>query len=162
MDLVDIDLCVVLPISALGTWVRADPEVRRQWLSGLGPADLVSVAGETAFVFRRAPPRPTKALVVTEPRRRVHVVISGATEEAARAAIDAPTTRAVLAPELAVATSMLVIGGELAHADVGGGTPVAGPHRIADLERGTYRVELRAAGAAGEPSFAQVISFEKL
>jgi hypothetical protein len=160
MDLVDIDLCVVLPIAALETWVRADPAERVGWLSGHAAVAQVDVGGEPAFVFRRSAPRPIKPLVIAEPRRRVHVVIDGV-EAAVQRAIEAPFTRRVLDLQLPVASSLLVIGGDLAHADVAGGTPVAGPHRVADLERGTYRVEHRSAGTAGAADFAQVISFER-
>jgi hypothetical protein len=153
MDVTDLDLCVVLPIAALEAWVRAEPSERASWLAGAGPVTRVDVGGAPAFVFRRDRPRPAKALVVSEARRRVSVVINGA-EEAVRAAIEAPAERTELAARVALSTGMLVIGGDLAHADVVGGTPVAGPHRIVDLAPGDYRVEMRAADTA------RVISFE--
>jgi hypothetical protein len=159
MDVTDLDLCVVLPIAALEAWVRAEPSERASWLSRPGVVSQVDVGGATALVFRRERPRPTKALVATEARKRVSVVVSGA-EDAARAAIDAPTARTELAPRVTLASGLLVIGGDLAHADVGGGTPVAGPHRIVDLAPGDYRIEMRAIGTPGEPGFARVISFE--
>lgn len=159
MDLVELDLCVVLPVSLLDPWVRADPATRAGWLAGTGPVSEVRIAGDTAFVFRREPPRPSKAVIVSEARRKVAVVLSGG-EAAARAAVDDPASREVIAPALRVPSSLMVIGGELAHADVGGGTPVAGPHRMVDLAPGAYRVELRTVGRPGEPSFARVLAYE--
>ena len=153
MDVTDLDLCVVLPIAALEAWVRAAPSERAAWLAGAGVVARIDVGGAPAFVFRREPPRPSKALVTSETRRRVAVVVSGA-DDAVRAAIDAPSERIVLGERVALATGLLVIGGDLAHADVGGGTPVAGPHRIVDLAPGDYRVEMRALGTA------RVIAFE--
>jgi hypothetical protein len=159
MDLVDVDLCVVLPIPALDTWVRADPATRVGWLTGASPVREVKVAEHSAFVFQRDRPRPTKAIVVSEPRRVASVVVTGK-EAAARLAIDAPAARLVLA-NVHVPGALLVIGGDLAHADVAGGTPVAGPHRMLDLEPGDYQVELRTLGSPGEDTFAQVISFSR-
>lgn len=159
MDLVDLDLCVVLPVSLLDAWVRADPATRAGWLSGSGPVSEVRIGEHAAFVFRRQPPRPSKALIVSEARRKVGVVVSGS-EASARAAIDDPGSRVVLSPSLRVPSSLMVIGGDLAHADVAGGTPVAGPHRMVDLAPGEYRVELRSVGQPGDPAFAMVIAYE--
>jgi hypothetical protein len=160
MDVTDLDLCVVLPIAVLDAWVRADPATRAGWLAGSTVVSEVQVGAEVGFVFRREPPRPTRAVVSIEPRRRVAIVISGADEAAVRAAIDAPAEYVVLADRARVPSGLLVIGGDLAHADVGGGTPVAGPHRIVDLAPGDYRVELRTVGAAGEADFARVIVYQ--
>ena len=144
MDVTDLDLCVVLPIAALDAWVRADPQTRAGWLAGREPVKVVEVAGTPAIVFRRDGTRPVKPLVVQEPRRRVAVVIGG-DEAAVRAALETPGEEVA---RMTVQGGLLVIGGDLAHADVGGGTPVAGPHRIVDLAPGAYRVEVRGAGDA--------------
>src|SRR4051794_28236741 len=120
MDVVDLDLCVVLPIAALDAWVRADPETRAGWLAGTEPVREVAVGGAAAYVFRRTSPRPSRALVATEPRKRIAVVVSGG-DDAVRAAIDAPAERQVLAERAQLPSGLLVIGGDLAHADVGGG-----------------------------------------
>lgn len=144
MDVTELDLCVVLPINALETWVRADPATRAEWLASGDAVRAVDVDGAPAFVFRRGAPRPTKALVTIEPRKRIAVVVQGAEADLA-AAIEAPGTSL---GEVKLSSALLVIGGDLAHADVGGGTPVAGPHRIVDLAPGRYRVESRAAGDA--------------
>jgi hypothetical protein len=160
MDVVDLDLCVVLPIAVLDAWVRADPSTRAAWLTGTSVVSEVEVGGQVGFVFRRERPRPNRALIASEPRRRVNVVVSGADDAALQAAIDAPEARVVLAERAHVPSGLLLIGGDLAHADVGGGTPVAGPHRIVDLAPGAYRVELRTVGAPGEPGFARVISYQ--
>lgn len=160
MDVVDLDLCVVLPVASLDAWVRADPTTRTRWLSIDEPVSEADVGAAKAFVFRREKPRPTKALIATVPRKQISVVVSGA-EDAARAAVDAPETRTVLAERTRLPSGLLVIGGDLAHADIGGGTPVAGPHRIVDLEPGDYRIEMRVVGAPGTPGFARVISYER-
>jgi hypothetical protein len=160
MDLVDLDLCVVLPVTALDAWVRAEPAQRTAWLSGDGPVRQVTVKEQAAFVFRRERPRPSRPLVVSEPRRKVSVVVSGAGDEVVRAAVEAPERRQVLAAALTVPSSLLVMGGDLAHADVAGGTPVAGPHRMLDLRPGSYRVELREVGTPGDAAFAMVIAYE--
>jgi hypothetical protein len=65
-----------------------------------------------------------------------------------RAAIDAPSVRHVLAESVTIPSALMVIGADLAHADVAGGTPVAGPHRMIDLAPGAFRVELRTTGDA--------------
>ncbi len=160
MDVVDLDLCVVLPVASLEAWVSADARTRAGWLAGDGVISPVEVGGSMAFVFRRERPRPRKPLVATEARRRINVVVSGDDQAAVQAAIDAPDTRELLAANARLPSGLLVIGGELAHADLGGGTPVAGPHRIVDLKPGDYRVEMRSVGAPGEPGFARVISYE--
>jgi hypothetical protein len=162
MDLVDLDLCVVLPVSCLDAWVRADPETRAAWLSGVGPVSPLTVAEHAGFVFRRDRPRPTKPLVVVEPRRRVAIVVTGSAEAAVRRAIDEPAQATPLAARVHVPSALLVMGGDLAHADIAGGTPVAGPHRMVDLLPGSYRVELRAVGAPGDPASAQVIVYDRL
>ncbi|MCB9560692.1 MAG: hypothetical protein H6708_09815 [Kofleriaceae bacterium] len=159
MELVDLDLCVVLPVAALDTWVRADHAERAGWLAGDAPVTLRRVGEHTALVFRRRPPRPSRPLVTGEPRHRVGVVIAGA-EADARAALAAPARRTELVASWAVHSSLLVIGGDLAAADVAGGTPVAGPHRVVDLEAGTYRVELAETGDAGAPGSAAVLVIE--
>jgi hypothetical protein len=159
MDLVDLDLCVVLPVSALDAWVRADPSTRAGWLAGTAIASTLEVAGVPGVVFRRERPRPTKAIVVLEPRRKVAIAISGA-EAAVRAAIDAPASTEVLAERAEVPSALLVMGGDLAHADIAGGTPVAGPHRMVDLAPGAYRVERRTIGAPGAPGFASALVYQ--
>ena len=159
MDLVDLDLCVILPVTALDSWVRADLTTRGQWLAGDAPFSVLGVAGQSGVVFRRQLPRPTKALQVLEPRKKVAVVISGA-DATVRAAIDAPDRRVVIADAMKINGSLLVMGGDLAHADIAGGTPVAGPHRMVDLAPSTYRVELRSVGEPGDPGFASAIVFE--
>lgn len=158
MDLVDLDLCVVLPVKALEAWLAADPATRNAWLAGSDMVTAVDVAGHAAFVFRRPQPRPSRALLVTVPRREASVVVFG-DDAAVRAAAADPSARRVLAEDLRVPSALLVIGGDLAHADVSGGTPVAGPHRMLDLEPGRYRVELRSIGQPGAGGAAAVISF---
>jgi hypothetical protein len=159
MDVVDLDLCVVLPVNVLDAWVRADPQTRADWLSIDGQVGELAVNNEVAFVFRRERPRPNKALVVTEPRKRVNIVVAGR-EAAVKQAIDDPDMAYLLSGYLKVPGAMIVMGGDLAHADVAGGTPVAGPHRMVDLEPGPYRVELRSVGDPGDPEFAMVIAYE--
>ncbi len=160
MDLVDLDLCVVLPVSALEAWVRADPAERMEWLSGDATVEEVAVGDDSGFVFRREKPRPYKAVVVAEPRRRVHVVVSGASDASVQQAIDEPDVALLLSSDLRLKSGLMIMGADLAHADIGGGTPVAGPHRMVDLAPGRFRVELRSVGEADEPGFAMVIAFE--
>jgi hypothetical protein len=161
MDLVDLDLCVVLPVSALDAWVRTDLSTRATFLSNPAIASTLELAGVRGLVFRRVRPYPTKALHVLEPRKRVAIAVSGA-DTAIRSPIDEPEAIELLGERVKVPSALIVMGGDLAHADVAGGTPVAGPHRMIDLAPGDYRIERRTTGAPGDATFATAIVYQSL